>query len=63
MQIPCMDYTEKFSPVATDASIRIVIALILFFWDSKGWRARGVDREAVNGVQICYNIHYKFLAS
>ena len=46
MQIPGVDYTEKFSPDATDASIRIVIALILFFWDSIGWRARGMDVEA-----------------
>ena len=41
-----MDFTEKFSPVATDTSIRIVIALILFFWDSHGLRARGLDIEA-----------------
>ena len=46
MQIPGVDFTEKFSPVATDTSIRIVIALILFFWDSHGWRARGLDIEA-----------------
>ena len=36
MQIPGVDFTEKFSPAATDTSIRIVIALILFFWDSHG---------------------------
>jgi len=46
MQIPGVDYTEKFSPVATDTSIPIVIALILFLWDSEGWRARGLDVEA-----------------
>ena len=46
MQIPCVNYTEECSPVATDTSIRIVIALILFFWDSEGWRARGLDVEA-----------------
>ena len=46
MQIPGVDFTEKFSPIATDTSIRIVIALILFFWDSHGWRARGIDIEA-----------------
>jgi len=46
MQIPGVDFTEKFSPVATDTSIRIVIALILYFWDSHGWRAKGIDIEA-----------------
>ena len=47
MQIPDVDFMEKFSLVATDTSIRIFIALILFFWDSHGWRARGVDIEVV----------------
>ena len=46
MQIPGVDYTEKFSPVATDTSIRLVVALILFNWDSLGWRAKGIDIEA-----------------
>jgi len=46
MQIPGVDFTEKFSPVATYTSIRIVIALILYFWDSHGWRAKGIDIEA-----------------
>lgn len=45
-QIPGVDFTEKFSPVATDTSIRIVIALILYFWDSHGSRAKGIDIEA-----------------
>ena len=46
MQIPGVDYTEKFSPVATDSSIRIVFALTLYWWDSKGWRNMGLDVEA-----------------
>ena len=46
MQIPGVDFTEKFSPVATNAAILLVVALILFFWDSHGWRAMGFDVEA-----------------
>ena len=46
MQIPGVDYTEKFSPVATDSSIRIVFGLTLYWWDSKGWRNMGLDVEA-----------------
>ena len=46
IQIPGVDFTEKFSSVATDTSIRIVITLILFFWDSHGWKARGLDNKA-----------------
>ena len=46
MQIPGVDYTEKFSPVACDTSIKIVLALILFYYDSHGWRARSMDVEA-----------------
>jgi len=46
MQIPGVDYTEKFSPVATNAAILVVVALILYYWDSHGWRAMGLDVEA-----------------
>ena len=46
MQIPGVDYTEKFNPVACDTSIRIVFALILFYYDSHGWRAQSMDVEA-----------------
>ena len=54
MQIPGVDFTEKFSPVATDSSIRIVFALTLFYWDSKGWRNMGLDVEAafLEGKQV-----------
>jgi Reverse transcriptase (RNA-dependent DNA polymerase) len=31
MQIPGVDYTELFAPVASDSSIRIVIGIFLFF--------------------------------
>jgi len=46
MQIPGVDYTEKFSPVACDTSIRIVLALVLYYYDSHGWRAQSMDVEA-----------------
>ena len=31
MQIPGVDYTESFSPVATDTAIRIVFCLVLYY--------------------------------
>ena len=46
MQIPGVDYTEKFSPVAKDSSIRIVFALVLYYYDSHGWRTKRIDIEA-----------------
>ena len=46
MQIPGVDYTERFSPVATDEALLMLIAMILFYWDSKEWRAMGLDVEA-----------------
>ena len=45
MMIPGVDFTERFSPVATDASLRIQIAINLKFY-SKGWRTRSLDVEA-----------------
>ena len=36
MQIPGVDFTEKFSPVANDSSIRLVFALVLYYYDSHG---------------------------
>ena len=37
MQIPGVDYTKKFSPVAQPTTVRIVIVLVLWYeeWDSK----------------------------
>ena len=33
MQIPGIDYNEKFSPVAQGSSVKVVLALVLFlFW-------------------------------
>jgi Reverse transcriptase (RNA-dependent DNA polymerase) len=31
MQIPGEDYSESFAPVASDTSIRVIIAMFLFF--------------------------------
>ena len=45
MMIPGVDYTERFSPVATDASLRIQICLTLCYY-SKGWRTMSCDIEA-----------------
>ncbi len=46
MQIPGVDNTEKFSPVACDTSIRIVVVSTLFYYDSHEWRAQSMDVEA-----------------
>ena len=46
MQIPGVDYTEKFNPVAKDSSIRIVFALVLYYYDSHAWRTKRIDIEA-----------------
>ena len=45
MQIPGVDYTESFSPVATDTAIRILLGLTLFY-ESKGWVCHSYDVEA-----------------
>ena len=36
MQVPGVDYTESFSPVATDTTTRIMIGLSLF-QEEEGW--------------------------
>ena len=43
--IPGVNYTEHFSPVATDASLRIQICLTLAYYD-EGWRTMSCDIEA-----------------
>ena len=43
MQIPGVDYTESFSPVANDVTIRIAIVITL---SKPGWRIDLVDIEA-----------------
>ena len=45
MMIPGVDYTERFSPVATDASLRIQICLTLAYY-KKGWRTMSCDIKA-----------------
>ena len=44
--IPGVDYTERFSPVAIDKSLRLHICLTLHFYKSKGWRTMSCDIEA-----------------
>ena len=45
MQVPGVDFTEKFSPVATDTSTRIIIALVLYY-SHLGWVCEAFDVEA-----------------
>ena len=45
MMIPGVDYTEKFSPVVTDESLRLQIAITLFN-KSVGWLMCNCDIEA-----------------
>ena len=42
MQIPGIDYNEKFSPVAQASSVRVVLAMVLYFY----WECELVDIEA-----------------
>ena len=42
MQIPGVDYTEKFSPVAQPTSVRIVLVMVLWYH----WECELVDIEA-----------------
>ena len=43
--IPGVDFTERFSPVATDESLQIQIALTLYCY-SDGWRTMSYDFKA-----------------
>ena len=45
MMIPGVDYTESFSPVATDASLYIQFSITLYWYD-KGWQTKSCDIEA-----------------
>ena len=45
MQVPGVDFTEKFSPVATDTSTRIIIGLVLYY-SHAGWVCEAFDVEA-----------------
>ena len=37
MQIPGVDYTEKFSPVAQASSVRLVLAMVLYKYCDQNW--------------------------
>jgi hypothetical protein len=41
-QIPGVDFTETFAPVASDATIKTVLAVTMY----NGWRAEAIDVEA-----------------
>ena len=43
--VPGVDFTERFSPVATDQSLRIQIAINLKYRND-GWITRSCDVEA-----------------
>ena len=45
MQVPGIDFTEKFSPVATDTSTRIIIGITLYYTED-GWVCEAFDVEA-----------------
>ena len=45
LQVPVVDFTEKFSPVATDTSTRIIIGLTLYY-TADGWICEAFDVEA-----------------
>ena len=45
MMVPGVDFTERFSPVATSTSLRIQIYINLKYYD-KGWRTKSCDIEA-----------------
>ena len=42
MQIPGIDYTEKFSPVAQASSVRMLLAVVLYLY----WNCELVDIKA-----------------
>ena len=45
MQIPGVDYTESFCPVATDTALRIIFGIVLYKHD-EGWVCESYDVEA-----------------
>ena len=49
MQIPGVDFTDSFAPVATDSAMRTVFALVLYYQEDKkdeSWTCEVVDVEA-----------------
>jgi len=45
-QIPGVDFTQSFSPVATETTVRVTIAVQLYYSERKGWICEVVDIEA-----------------
>jgi Reverse transcriptase (RNA-dependent DNA polymerase) len=48
MQIPGVDYTESFAPVASDSGIRIVIGIFLYYLHQRpqdNWVLESFDME------------------
>ena len=61
MMIPGVDFTERFSPVATDELLRLQIAITLKYYH-KGWRTKSYDietafLEAGMGVEMFIEPH------
>ena len=47
MQIPGVNYTKKFAPVANDGTTRAINPVTLKYKD-KGWKCQTVDVEATS---------------
>ena len=46
LQVPEVDFTESFSPVAMDCSTRIIVGVTLYFSVDMGWVCEAFDVEA-----------------
>ena len=47
LQVPGVDYTERFSPVATDTSTRMIVGFTLYYhWLGENWTCEAFDVEA-----------------
>ena len=57
MQVPGVDFTEKFSPVANDTSTRIIILLTLYY-TPQGWVCEVFDVEAAFLEPYLDNVMY-----
>jgi hypothetical protein len=54
LQIPGVDYTESFAPVATDTTIRLLLAIALFK-QKEDWTVECLDIEAAFLKEISTN--------